>query len=334
MSYRKYDSIENHYREAYIRKAMDNDFTLRRCTYIVQEKIHGANLGILFYSNLPPLVYSGNNKLDVSGNGFNDLGATLRSEPMASFIYTMQRYCYENDMTIRLYGEFFGPGIQKGVDYGKEKRIRFFDMMMATREAGIENMGYVSQDEFKYFMEDLGCGGFGKLIVPTVCFVDGLENALLFDAKRNSLLGPDLGFGNTDSVTNVMEGVVIKPFHDVKRDHYGRIFYIKSKNNEFLEKVKAKKRKAYSPEDPVIVELRSEFESYLTEMRMQSVFSKMGPIEEMNKMGEYIKAFSADAIEDFMKDFGERMKELSPSEQRKITGIVGKIAAPMLKAAM
>ncbi len=325
MTYRKYDSIENHYREAYIRKAMDNDRDLIDCTYIVQEKIHGANIGLVFTPDQGLKVYSRNNELDVSGSGFNDLGGTLRAEPMDSFIARMKKYCYENELNIRLYGEYFGPKIQKGVDYGTEKRIRFFDMMKGTVEAGFENMEYVSQDEFKYFMESIG---FGKLIVPTICFVDGLERALALDCRVRSRLG------DPKDETNIMEGVVIKPFHDVKRDHYGRIFYIKSKNNEFLEKVKAKKRKAYSPEDPKIVTLRLEFESYLTDMRMQSVFSKMGKIEEMSEIGQYLKEFSADAIEDFRKDFADEIEELTPSEFKRITGVAGKIGVKLLKESM
>ena len=322
MSFRKYDSIENHYRDAYITRARDTSPKIENSKYVVQEKIHGANISILFTPHEHIELFSRNNKLPVEDGGFSGIWTVLE-EDYIYFLESVQDHCESHNLVIRLYGEFFGSNIQKGVDYGKEKRVRFYDMMIGL--PNVDNQIYTTQKAFKDFMVKVR---YEHLMVPVVCYTENLETALLLNVKLNSHLGPD----GLDE--NIMEGVVIKPYDEVLLDHYGRMFYIKMKNNEFLEKVKAKKRKEYTPEDPKITGLKAEFESYLTDMRMQSVFSKMGPIEEMSQIGEYIRAFHTDAVEDFRKDFGEEFDELRDNEKKKVLGITSKFAVPMLKAAM
>ncbi len=49
MNFRKYNSIENSYQSSFIEKIIQNGFENE--TYVVQEKVHGANLSFRFYYN-------------------------------------------------------------------------------------------------------------------------------------------------------------------------------------------------------------------------------------------------------------------------------------------
>ena len=88
--------------------------------------------------------------------------------------------------TVRLYGEIFGGGIQKGVNYGIEKRIRYFAMQISEQ--------WVS---FEYMDEYFASKGAAHILVPVVATVSGLGTALnLVDVETlHTALGPD-GAGN------------------------------------------------------------------------------------------------------------------------------------------
>lgn len=70
----------------------------------------------------------------------------------------------------------------------------------------------------------------------------------------------------------------------------------------------------------------AEFASYITENRLQSVFSKEGEIEKPKQIGQYIKWILFDAKEDFLKDWGEKIKLLDINQQKQIFNIGSKIA--------
>jgi len=148
----------------------------------------------------------------------------------------------------------------------------------------------------------------------------GLESALAFDTKFNSWV-----LGKPD---NLCEGVVIQPRDKVYYDRHGESpFILKKKNAEFKEKEQAKKVRVVDTE---VERLNAEFASYVTDNRLQAVFSKEGEIESPKQIGSYIKLVMEDAKVDFLKDFEGDVAATSKAQQKQIFN-VSKTIAGMLK---
>ena len=75
-------------------------------------------------------------------------------------------------------------------------------------------------------------------------------------------------------------------------------------------------------------ELRDIFQTYITENRLYSVFSKYGQIESVKEIGKYISLLTEDARQDFMKEYKEKFDPLTDREKRnilKVSDIASKI---------
>lgn len=319
MTYLKYPSIENHYREKYINMMLEHNPKVYDCAYVVQEKIHGANISFLFTpeeeGGFPNRfqVFSRNNQLDPLSNEFYGLRDVLSEPDMVVFLQRVQRKTNRIGVPVRLFGEMFGGNIQKGVWYGPEKRILFFDMMLGdnfcTPTRMIDFM--MSIDQVKDWF------------VPIFDRTTSLEGALNLDIAKNSLLTPK----NWED-TNIMEGVVIKPYFDVVLDWNNKPFYLKKKNDDFKEKQKV--AKIVIEVDENVQSLKEECLSYVNENRINSLFSKMGPISDKKQIPEYLKAIHEDVMVDFMKDCGDDFEILDKKSQKYITKGIGNTAIKFL----
>lgn len=131
---------------------------------------------------------------------------------MQEFLSVMSDMVTESGEVWQVYGEFFGPGIQKGVYYGDEKDFRIFDIMVD----GVLFPPHLAQG----FVKDLPVD-----YVPVVGYIVGLENTLQFNSEFNSTLA--------DKEDNLCEGVVIRPEQHNYYNRLGSIFIIKKKNETF-----------------------------------------------------------------------------------------------------
>jgi Rnl2 family RNA ligase len=296
----KWPSIENSYRKKYINWFLEQYPDLANEDYVITEKIHGANLQIVIRPDAPLLAGSRNNYIDANGSFQGALLSDVLEEHEET-IRIIQDYADRTGDTIRLYGELFGKGIQKGVNYGPRKRLRFFGVRVNEQLISYQNTGL-------RFISSVH-------LVPTVGFVQGLEAALAFDAGFNSHY--------SDEDENICEGVVIRPYARDYFDGHGSPFMLKKKNEVFLERAKAKKIIVVDTE---VEQLRAEFQRYITEARLQSVFSKHGVIEAPAQMGDYIRLVLADAKEDFIKDFGDKAELLDKKQRRAVYNVGGTIA--------
>jgi len=307
MEFKKYPSIENSYREKFIAGFVSLYPELLTATFVVVEKVHGNNLSISF-SPHEPWQYGKRTAFLKGDEKF--YGAQDVAQQYVETFEDIQGWldAHYSVSAVRLFGELYGPGVQKGVNYDTEKRIGFYDMMVNEElltPVAFRNCNFI---------------GLQRNALPIVATVTGLQVALDFNVEFDSLLNPIEG--------NVCEGVVIAPFDKVYYDSLGRRFCLKKKNEKFAEKIKAPKPK--QPADPVIARLNLEFRSYITDNRLQSIFSQCGKIEEPSQIGEYIRLVLGDAEEDFLKDFGEEVAVLSQGNQRKVFN-VGSMIALMLK---
>jgi len=300
MQFTKWHSIENSYRQKHIDFFLEEHPELESETYIILEKLHGSNFQWFFQPGEFVKAGSRNHYLDMLGS-FQGASIACLVDDNATTIAHFQKWADADGCSIRLFGELIGRGIGKGVDYGDQKRVLYFGIMVNDKLL-----------PFKDFQTHVAT----EETVPIVTTANGLQAALDFDTKFDSLV-----LGKSD---NICEGVVIQPYNQVHYDCYGTSpFILKKKNDEFKEKEKAPKVHVV---DSDVERLNAEFVLYITDSRLQSAFSKHGEIETPKQIGEYIRIVMADAQDDFIKDSGDDVAALDKARQKQVYNVGSKIA--------
>lgn len=277
--FKKYSSIENYYQEGFfitLCKATAQDEYL----WCVTEKIHGANFQV-YYDGEDFLIGSRNRWLNPNENFYNLYN--LINEIKPNIMELMMEF--SKKPPIRLYGEVYGDGVQKGVKYSKEKRIRFFDIKVQD--------DYMPYAQAEYFFE--------KFNIPYIRVkekIQGTINEVI--NKVNTHFNSEVAEGEYATLeNNLCEGVVIKPYMFNAYTDKGERVIIKKKNEEFLEKSKfpktpnPKKEIAYS-------QCIEDVKPYINNNRFDSVFSKDN--YQKPDFGTFIKAYAQDVVEDASKD--------------------------------
>ena len=108
--FKKYTSIENSYRQKYILKAVGEYPELQKQKYIIQEKIDGSNLQ-LFFEPCRKMRVGKRSAFLKEDENFYDYQQTLNNYDFSE----IQKFVELTGHTVRLFGELFGPGIQKRV---------------------------------------------------------------------------------------------------------------------------------------------------------------------------------------------------------------------------
>lgn len=302
--FKRWPSIENTYRQKELYWWVSKFPELETETYVITEKLHGSNFQWYFQPGKHVQPGSRNNFLDTIAT-FNGASIAELMAANANLLAMMQDSVDSSNCTIRLFGELVGPKIQNGVYYGEEKCLFYFGMMV--------------DDVLLPFYEFEAAIGddFHESIVPIVGEARGLQAALNFNPEFISLVTPRPVDNNT------CEGIVIQPYNKVYASEQGRVFILKNKNETFKEKQHAQKERVVDTE---VEYLNEEFKSYITDTRLQAVFSKHGEIERPQQIGEYIRLVLADAQEDFLKDFGDGFNVMDKSQQKQVFNVGGMIA--------
>lgn len=297
----KYQDIENSYQSKHIQKTLEYNPKLKTCRYAAFEKLDGANAQLIFHPGITTIedminsveFCSRSNKLDKTAN-FQ--GASIKEllERYKEVIRLTQMYANSVEYPINLYGELFGYGIQKRINYGKEKLLSFFDMRID---------GYIiSQRDFCNMMEYVAKrSGNDSIYVSPFKIFDSLEEALELSPEFESSFSP---------TKDHAEGWVIKPW-DIPST-----FYLKIKSEKFKEKTKVReiKNKDYSI---TVNKLKAYFNAMINENRILSAFSKIGEIERPDQIGDYVKYVLEDVKKDFLKEYNLE-EELTPEEKKYI----------------
>ena len=301
MSFRKFPSIENHYQEAFIEKAILHNPELLDLTFIKSEKLHGANVQIAYdIKEGKPFDLKLGRRGDylVEDEKFYGFSSFMEAEEFGPLGVYLYRLGYKHQKSVRVFGEFFGENIQKGVVYHPGKQLRVYDIMIADD----------LMPQKKMIME-FEMHGMIDLLAPIIGEPCTLAEALAFDVETFiTTLGPQ-------DEDNFAEGVVIKPYERPVTLGNGKNFYIKKKNTKFKDKSREPKVRKEMRAD--LKEMRDEFRTYLNDVRVQDLFSKMGPIEDKKQIGTYIQALMADAVEDFVKDYPEAT-DLEKAERKQV----------------
>lgn len=314
MAYVKYTSIENHYQDKYINGLLLNIVGIEDMLFQITEKFDGSNFQIEITKN--SVRYGKRSTWLAEDESFYDWQTIVRQTKVMKFIEAAQSYLKNKTDQINIYGEIFGPAIQKRIQYGANKDIRFFEMKI--------NGLWKSPKFMEEFMTELNSF---ELHTPILGIVKGLEAALEFNTEISTKLFEKYDKGNYDEAQE-MEGVVIKPYEEAL-DYRNSHVIIKKKNKKFAEKMGAtiKERK-----ETKYTDLQVEFLTYINENRMCSLISKEGEPESPKDIGKYIGLLSQDCFNDFAKDQGWDIFTMDKKDKKPYISLVGSFGAPLIKA--
>ena len=308
MTFRKYNSIENTYREKFINEALESNPVIASMEFEIQEKIHGANIQVFFEKGKPWRVGKRTSFIFTKGqkeqhpeqHGFYGINPIIKryASSFDSIAADLEKQL-SSVVSITYFGEYAGHGIQKEIDYGS-KDLYFFDIFIEKED------GTVIKGNLEI------CEVYDLKTVPILSKVSSLKEALEFDIDFDSKI--------LNKENNLCEGIVAKPSgNELVYDKYGSLFYLKKKNERFLEFKKPKNQPKAEPNP-----LNIEFRNYITPQRVSNVESKNGPIENPSQFALYIKLVLDDAKVDFLKDHPE-VEKMNKKEQRSIFNVGSEI---------
>lgn len=271
----------------------------------VQEKLHGTQGRIMVTADE---VYTGTRRArrTDSSQGFAgqydlqiEIGNRLQSELYGNLL---------DDFDIQLFGEYAGPGVQKGVYYGDEKRFYVFDVVLVSKDTG--DLVWFDAYEVLNF-----CHKYRLDMVPVVYVGEPSKEA--FDRHYDAQSTVAIIEGD-----NVVEGVVIKSM-PVMFDDRGDIVYAKHKNARFAEKAATPKQKIRTEYDTTIAQ-------YVTEARLLHAIERLK--EQGNFTGEMsdMQHLPKMVIDDIIEEEGVVITD--KTMRRNVNKVATRVIAKMYKS--
>ena len=241
VDFREYSSIENSYRGKERGRVRNEE--LDKVEWVALEKVHGANFGLWIVDG--KIVPS-------KRSSFAD-GSFYSCQSVVEAMGPLVLQLAEHGVTV-VYGELFGGGIQKGVNYGA-KRFAAFDIKIGD--------SFVNYDKFVELCNLVG--------IPRCVEIarGSFDEVLAIDPEFPTKMS-DCG------ATDISEGFVMKPVTD-SYFRLGDRVILKKKSAGFSER--ASERTPKPPKEPMTDLQKSIFESaqtYICDERIVSAISKLG----------------------------------------------------------
>jgi Rnl2 family RNA ligase len=314
MEFKKYNSIENTYQEKVLEQIFIHGF--EKETYIVQEKVHGANFS--FYTDGEMIKIAKRSDFIHPDEMFYNAQSVAEKHIDKVFkAFEMVKEKFPETKFMIIFGELFGGNynhpevtkvkdaikVQKGIDYGPENDFYAFDIK-------INGTDYLDVTTVNRIFEETG------FFYAKTLFRGSLKAALQYPNEFNSLIPEWLGLPALD--TNICEGVIIKPLSPKFFGNGSRVI-LKNKNEKWTEV--AKERSNAKPEvhlSEVGQKVWNTITNYITTNRLYNVLSKEGEFDP-TKTGKLIGLFSQDILSDFKKDHPMFLESLEKEEQKHIT---------------
>lgn len=284
MKFIKYNSIENSYRDrfiSYVREVADY-----ANGWQITEKVHGSNFSF-WYDGVELRVASRNQFVDGTFFSCQEVVDRYSGAVMDIFIQ-LGLNSVENTLTI--FGELFGQGIQKGVDYIGGKDFAVFDIMVDGEYLPTKQVEKLAA-EYDFYH------------VPILAYVDTLDEALAFNPLFETKINP--------KEENFAEGVVIKPNKPLFLTSGARVI-IKNKTEAFKENNSPKKKSTRVELTGEDADQYSELSAYLTESRLHSVSSKRE--YGIKDFGKLLQDMLNDMIADYERDANDTITKIVRKE--------------------
>lgn len=303
MQFKKFSSLENTYRTNLTEKVAEEGIPTGY--WIVTEKVDGANFSF-WCDGEQVKVASRNQFVDGTFYGCQEVIDEIAPKILA--------FCSDNDTQIVIYGELYGDGIQKRVNYGKKSFVAF-DVHCANSNNPVD----------KEFAIDL-CERIGIPFAP-VLLRGNFEECLAVNNTFKSLLTPE-GYDGA----NIAEGVVIEPVTPAWFRNGSRV-YFKNKSEKFSEK--KEKQKVKVSEELSLSEASQSvlhnLTSYVTESRVVSVISKIGKVDTKD-FQRILGLTVQDAIEEYEKDTEANVKDICGEEWKVVLKILSGLSAHIVRS--
>jgi hypothetical protein len=261
--------------------------------YTVTEKVHGFNAR--FGVDLDHTPWVGTRNLTVAEDD-EVQGFRAFAQPLLERLGPGET----------VFGEWYGRGVQKGIDYG-EKQFAMFGYHARNRD-GSEWWG-------DWQLVETVAYSLGIKTVPVLMrATDGVPLDRLMDLRSaESRLAPG----------SIHEGIVIS--HDPPiLDHYGRVLIAKFKSPGFEERSHARREKP-APADLTV--LNAFVDEYVNEGRLEHVLQQVsefvGDPLDPRVTGEVLRAMHADVV----RESGPDYEALSDNDKK----MLGKVMNPRVK---
>lgn len=328
--FKKYNSIENTYREKAIEQVYLHDYG--NDVFVVQEKVHGANFS--FITDGKDIKVAKRTSLIAEDENFNNYTYVVNKyEKAITALFKLIKNDFPETEMITVFGEIFGGSyphpaleiqrgmtrIQKGVFYSPENDFYAFDICL-------NHTHYLDVTIANTYFEKVGLFYAKTLFAGT--FSECLEYPNAFESKVHEWLGlPTIE-------DNICEGTIIKPLISRRFGNGERVIF-KNKNEKWTEKSRVKRHHVQKPD---AVEILSDFEKelmhtllgYLNENRLMNVQSKLGEFTP-KQTGKTIGLFAKDALEDFVIDHETDWNNTEKKHQKVMTKILNREAATVVK---
>lgn len=321
MQFKKYSSIENHYRQKVVNYIIDGGFGQNEWVKLL--KIHGANYS--YFCNgiksekgkrtsfLTDETFYGDHHFDYTKN--------------VADIYKYLKELVSDFSVVAVYGEVYGgvynhpdvpkiqgyTKVQQEVQYCPENRFAAYDIEIDGVPLGWDTVIDLCSKFDIPLVPELERGEFETLLMSDTVFPDPLHEK----------------FGLPPIEGNLAEGWILKPVNE-QRFHNGERIILKGKNPNFNEQNPVKKR-------PKIIKLTDEGNavkdilcSYITENRLRNVLSHIGAVNQ-KEFGKILGLFIQDSFDDFCKEHLKRFELLDLNEQALVKKFAGKEAGNVIR---
>ena len=332
MEFKKYNSIENSYQDDFLCSIIEQGFG--DLEYVVQEKVHGANLS--FITDGQNILPAKRTELILDNEDFYNSKLVLekyRNKILALYSDIANQF-HANSVTI--FGEIFGGGyphpdiqkddkaqlVQRGIYYCPSNEFYAFDIM-------IDNDKYLDTETANSLFDK------HKFVYAKTLFKGSLSNCLAYpNAFKTTIPGeynlPELN-GNT------CEGVVIRPILPCFFRNGSRVI-IKNKNEKWAENNnhidKALLSKLLQNDGEELSEeasfLCEEIYKLITQNRLDNLISKIGEVNPKKELGKVLGLYNKDVLTDFLKNYQERYNALEKQESKAVNKFLNKYAGQLI----
>lgn len=288
----KYSSIDNHYNTKFLTKIPQE---LKNVPYVASEKLDGGNFTVLLRPHQEPMYGKRSGWLAEDENFFDYKNVVKKYQDQFNILQFMAD---TQRVVIKLVGEIYGVGINKRIDYGPEKYLKFFELYVDGVHCSprwIQHK-YVNEMRLDFFCD------------YTKVYND------LFSALEHNVEGQNI------------EGVVIRPYDTNETLPSGEKLIIKKKSTSFADKENKSVVGKIEKFNSKALEYNNVFRGYINKNRMLDMFGKVGaPIQDMKEMGKYIQLILEDAKADFNKDNPE-LEGVDPKDLKAVFNVGSDIA--------
>ena len=331
MEFKKYNSIENSYRNEFINSIIEQGYG--DYEYLVQEKIHGANLS--FITDGKTIIAAKRTELISENEQFfnSELVQEKYSDNVLKMFLELSKKF--NVKSITIFGELFGGGyphpdipidenaklVQRGIYYSSSNDFFAFDIL-------IDNEKYLDVEIASEFFEKYG------FIYAKTLFKGTLKACLSFSNTFKTTIPKDLGFPELKG--NICEGVIIRPIQQAYLKTGSRVL-IKNKNeywaenNNYIDKIILSKLlhegEELSEEAGFLCE---EVYKLITHNRLDNLISKIGEINRKKDFGKVLGLFNKDVLVDFLKLYQVNYEGLEKHERKSINKFLNKHAGQLM----